>query len=268
MLREPSVRVREAAAQQLEERQSDWAYSKPVIALDMLWNAAFVGIAIAVLALSAAEDPSVPLRVWIIGYAFQCAVHMACVVAEYRRRLHEARLAEMEASRGWESGGDLNSNSGSGSDAEDYAAEDDSDDSLDGNSLAKNLESANTMFSFIWWIVGFYWVTAGGDNLVTDAPQLYWLSVLFLAFDVVFVMICVAVACLIGIAICCCLPCIIAILYVVTDQVPRHASKGGMALGQDLAGQYDQHCRHMACCVCEAVRVGVRVCMMVGCVAQ
>lgn len=42
---------------------------------------------------------------------------------------------------------------------------------------------------------------------------------MFLAFDVVFVVICVAVACLIGIAICCCLPCIIAILYVVTDQV-------------------------------------------------
>ena len=45
------------------------------------------------------------------------------------------------------------------------------------------------------------------------------LSVIFLAFDVVFVVICVAVACLIGIAVCCCLPCIIAILYVVTDQV-------------------------------------------------
>ena len=48
MLREQSVRVREAAAQQLEERQSDWAYSKPVIALDMLWNAAFIGIAVVV----------------------------------------------------------------------------------------------------------------------------------------------------------------------------------------------------------------------------
>ncbi|KAJ7962325.1 E3 ubiquitin-protein ligase family [Quillaja saponaria] len=49
-------------------------------------------------------------------------------------------------------------------------------------------------------------------------PQLYWLCITFLAFDVVIVMICVAVACLIGIAVCCCLPCILAILYVVTDQ--------------------------------------------------
>ena len=47
-------------------------------------------------------------------------------------------------------------------------------------SFAKHLESANTMFSFVWWIVGFYWVTAGGDSLVTEAPQLYW-SVSFLS---------------------------------------------------------------------------------------
>lgn len=34
MLREPSVRVREPAAEQLEERQSYWAYSRPIIVLD------------------------------------------------------------------------------------------------------------------------------------------------------------------------------------------------------------------------------------------
>lgn len=47
------------------------------------------------------------------------------------------------------------------------------------------------------------------------------LCITFLAFDVVIVLICVAVACLIGIAVCCCLPCILAILYVVTDQVNK-----------------------------------------------
>jgi hypothetical protein len=41
-------------------------------------------------------------------------------------------------------------------------------------SVVKHLESANTMFSFIWWIVGFYWVSAGGQALSHDAPQLYW----------------------------------------------------------------------------------------------
>lgn len=41
---------------------------------------------------------------------------------------------------------------------------------------------------------------------------------MFLAFDVFFVVFCVALACVIGIAVCCCLPCIIAILYAVADQ--------------------------------------------------
>ena len=41
-------------------------------------------------------------------------------------------------------------------------------------SIAKHLESANTMFSFIWWIIGFYWVSAGGQTLTRYAPQLYW----------------------------------------------------------------------------------------------
>jgi hypothetical protein len=30
------------------------------------------------------------------------------------------------------------------------------------------------MFSFIWWIIGFYWISAGGEEVIRDAPQLYW----------------------------------------------------------------------------------------------
>jgi hypothetical protein len=30
------------------------------------------------------------------------------------------------------------------------------------------------MFSFIWWIVGFYWITAGGQVLIEESPKLYW----------------------------------------------------------------------------------------------
>ena len=44
------------------------------------------------------------------------------------------------------------------------------------------------------------------------------LCTIFLAFDVFFVLFCVALACVIGLAVCCCLPCIIAILYAVADQ--------------------------------------------------
>ncbi|XAR63105.1 hypothetical protein NMG60_11022930 [Bertholletia excelsa] len=220
MMREQSVRVREAAAEQIEERQTDWAYSRPIVILDLVWNFAFVAVAVAVLVVSRKETPGMPLRLWIVGYALQCVLHMVCVSVEYKRRQLQHISPDNFQSRrtgGWWSR--INSNSSSESDGvggRDYPP--DRPNIEDETSVAKHLESANTMFSFIWWIIGFYWVSAGGDNLTQDSPQLYWLCITFLAFDVFFVVICVAVACVIGIAVCCCLPCIIAILYAVADQ--------------------------------------------------
>ncbi|KAK1420177.1 hypothetical protein QVD17_21562 [Tagetes erecta] len=185
MLREPSMRVRETAAEQIENRQTDWAYSRPLVVLDLIWNLAFIVISICILIMSRFEDPKRPLRVWIVGYAFV-----------------DGNLNS-----------DSSNSSNSGSERRDRPQNNDDD-----TSAAKHLESANTMFSFIWWIVGFYWVSSGGQHLTQNAPQLYWLCITFLAFDVFFVVICVAVACVVGIAVCCCLPCIIAILYAVADQ--------------------------------------------------
>ncbi|KAJ6845085.1 putative E3 ubiquitin-protein ligase [Iris pallida] len=213
MMREQSMAVRETAAEQLEERQSDWAYSKPVVFLDMVWNLAFIAVAAGVLVVSREERPAMPLRLWIVGYAVQCGAHMVCVCVEYRRRrrgVEDGRSGR--GSSGPSSPRDLDGGgSGRSSDGE-------LDRDGEATSVAKHLESANTMFSFIWWIMGFYWVSAGGPALTRDAPQLYWLCIVFLAFDVFFVVFCVALACVIGIAVCCCLPCIIAILYAVADQ--------------------------------------------------
>ncbi|KAJ8565430.1 hypothetical protein K7X08_008006 [Anisodus acutangulus] len=213
MMREPSRRVREAAAEQIEERQSDWAYSKPIVILDLIWNLAFVIVSVSVLILSVDESPSMPLRIWIVGYALQCLLHMVCVSVEYRSRI---QLTDSDQQRSVAGGLNTSSSGSDGGEAADYQSERRQNE--DETSVAKHLESANTMFSFIWWIIGFYWISAGGETLTHDAPQLYWLCLTFLAFDVFFVVICVAVACLIGIAVCCCLPCIIAILYAVADQ--------------------------------------------------
>ncbi|GJN02025.1 hypothetical protein PR202_ga19337 [Eleusine coracana subsp. coracana] len=197
-MREPSVLVREAAAEHLEERQADWAYSRPVVALDLLWNLAFITVAAVVLVLSRNEDSPMPLRTWVVGYALQCVVHMVCVAIEYRMRhdpvisLNNVTLPVFLYPHNIVM--------------------------VYSGSIAKHLESANTMFSFIWWIIGFYWISAGGEEVIRGAPQLYWLCIVFLAFDVFFVVFCVALACIIGIAVCCCLPCIIAILYAVSDQ--------------------------------------------------
>ncbi|ESR58375.1 RING-type domain-containing protein [Citrus sinensis] len=205
MLREPSVRVRETAAEQLEERQSYWAYSRPIIVLDVLWNLVFVIVAFAVLGVSINEKPEVPLRLRIVGYALQCLFHVFCVSLEFKRRRRGEGVVFGDSVSG------SSSTTVTGDEEERFHGENDS-------SVAKNLESANTFFSFLWWIVGFYWITASGETLISCSPQLYWLCVTFLAFDVVFVMICVGVACLIGIAVCCCLPCILGILYALTER--------------------------------------------------
>ncbi|CAI9769541.1 unnamed protein product [Fraxinus pennsylvanica] len=216
-MREPSVRVREAAADQLEERQSDWAYSKPIVVLDLIWNLAFVIVSISVLIMSRKESPSMPIRLWIVGYALQCVLHMACVCVEYKKRYVQRNLegSSRDGVRYSRNYSNSSSESDDGED-EDYDSERRQDN--EETSVFKHLESANTVFSFIWWLFGFYWVSAGGQSLSHDSPQLYWLCITFLAFDVFFVVICVAVASVIGIAVCCCLPCIIAILYAVADQ--------------------------------------------------
>ncbi|CAA3021418.1 E3 ubiquitin- ligase At1g63170-like [Olea europaea subsp. europaea] len=216
-MRETSVRVREAAADQLEERQSDWAYSKPIVLLDLIWNLAFVIVSISVLIMSRKESPSMPIRLWIVGYALQCVLHMVCVCVEYKKRYVQRNLEGSSRDGIRYSRNYSNSSSGSDDgDDEEYDSEQRQDN--EETSVVKQLESANTMFSFIWWLIGFYWVSAGGQSLTHDSPQLYWLCITFLAFDVFFVVICVAVASVIGIAVCCCLPCIIAILYAVAEQ--------------------------------------------------
>ncbi|KAL8141660.1 hypothetical protein V2J09_014692 [Rumex salicifolius] len=202
IMREPSMMVREVAAQQIEDRQSDWAYSRPVVLLDVAWNLSFVVVATVVLVLSWDEEPALPLRLWIVGYALQCFAHMLCVSAEYRRRRQRWRTAEGDE-------GEL---------GEESELVDREQDEEEPSLVARHLESANTMFSFVWWVIGFYWICVGGQALQLNSPELYWLCVVFLAFDVFFVIFCVALASVIAVAVCCCLPCIIAVLYVLADR--------------------------------------------------
>lgn len=117
------MRVREVAAEQLEERQSDWAYSKPIIVLDVLWNLAFVVISIAVLALSLDETPGVPLRLWIVGYVLQCLFHIGCVIVEYKKRRERQNLSSEtngESGAGSSSGSLIGNEAG---DSESYGVE-------------------------------------------------------------------------------------------------------------------------------------------------
>lgn len=208
-MREPSLLVREAAAEHLEDRQSDWAYSKPVVIIDIAWNIGFILAAVVVLFLSIDEEPDAPLRVWIAGYALQCFCHIVCVLLEFRkRRQRRWRTPEEAASSG---------NSGLSSE-EGYVTLAQFTDEGASSDAAKHLGSVNTMFSFVWWLLGFYWVSDAGRQLIEESPLLYWLCLVFLAIDVFFVVFFVALACVIGVAICCFLPCIIALLYALEEQ--------------------------------------------------
>lgn len=88
--------VREMAARELEERRVDWGYSKPVVALDIGWNLAFVFVTLGVLIHSADEKPNTPIRLWVLVYAAQCLVHAVLVWLEFRRRMRMASDIETQ----------------------------------------------------------------------------------------------------------------------------------------------------------------------------
>ncbi|URE47881.1 Ring zinc finger [Musa troglodytarum] len=194
--------VWEAFTEQLEERQSNWAYSRTVVFLDTLLNLAFLAAAAGVLVLSRDEAPSMPLRLWFGGYALQCVFFIVCVCLRFQRRNLQRGVEERSSH---DRGGLGPSSPSDVVEARGFNA--DQGQNEEARSVAKYLEFASNMFSCIWWIVGFYCVSAGGQALIRDAPQLYWLCIVFLAFDRIGI----------GIAVCCCV-CIIAIVYAVTDQ--------------------------------------------------
>ncbi|KAJ7524314.1 hypothetical protein O6H91_17G002100 [Diphasiastrum complanatum] len=266
---EPSMLVRETATEQLHGRQNEWAYSKPVVILDFIWNMSFVAVANMVMILTRKEQPKTPLRFWLLGYCLQCILHTVCVCCEYHRRrwqrIHALHaVSASHTSMNFSDHATLNFNN--------HAVLESNSQDVDAaeqrhHSLAKRLESANTIFSFLWWIVGYYWTTSVADTLSHESPGLYWLCLIFLAFDVFFVVFCVALACIIGIAICCCLPCLIAVLYAVTDQdgasdedinlLPKHKFQGSgfTEKSSSLGGIMDKRtlsAEDAECCICLA----------------
>ncbi|KAI4325602.1 hypothetical protein MLD38_030984 [Melastoma candidum] len=151
------------------------AFSKPVAVLDFAWNLAFVVVSAVVLLSTLEERPCTPLRLWVFGYGLQCMVHVVYVYVDYRRS------HGVDDDVGFLSG-------------------------VDHSRMFKRLDSMNTLFSSLWWAIGFYWTVVGGQLLIQDSPRLYWLTVIFLAVDVFFVIFCIVLACLVFLALFCCIP--------------------------------------------------------------
>ncbi|XP_060177221.1 E3 ubiquitin-protein ligase At4g11680-like isoform X1 [Lycium barbarum] len=172
-----------------DDDYGDYGYSRPIVVLDVIWNLAFVLVSCFVLLTTIGEKPSTPLRLWIGGYALQCLLHVGFIWIEFQRR----------------------------SNFDDFDAV-----NFDGvspfslfhsSSIMKRLESINTVISSIWWVFGFYWIVMGGQALLQDSPRLYWLSVVFLAFDVFFMIFCIAMACVVFFAFFCFFPFIATVAY-------------------------------------------------------
>ncbi|EPS69634.1 hypothetical protein M569_05133 [Genlisea aurea] len=159
--------------------------SRPFLFLDMLWNLAFILVSVLVLLATFHEQPSTPLRLWICVYALQCLLHVGFVWNEYLKRNH-----------GFDSSGVQ----------EFYVLWVFPFSSFCYSSIIKKLEMMNTVVSSIWWVFGFYWIVIGGPSLLQDSPRLYWLSVIFLAFDVFFMIFSIAMASFLFLLLFCCFP--------------------------------------------------------------
>ncbi|KAG2685360.1 hypothetical protein I3760_10G121800 [Carya illinoinensis] len=167
-----------------------FSYSKPILVLDLVWNLAFLIVAVVVLLSTFEERPSTPLRVWLCGYSLQCVLHVSFVYLEYLKRVSSIHdRAPQSPLR--------------------------SPFFFTYTSILKKMESVNTMLSSIWWVFGFYWIVMGGQELLQDSPRLYWLTVVFLAFDVFFIIFCIGTAFIIFFALCCCIP-LVAFAYAMT----------------------------------------------------
>ncbi|KAK6147810.1 hypothetical protein DH2020_018722 [Rehmannia glutinosa] len=173
-------------------------YSRPFLFLDMIWNLAFVVVSVFVLLVTVKERPSTPLRLWVFGYALQCLLHVGFVWDEYQRRNLDDDDDDVGAGQNF------------------HFRRVSSFSALSHKSIIKKLESINTIVSSVWWVFGFYWIVIGGQPLLQDSPRLYWLSVVFLAFDVFFMIFCIAMACIIFFLLFCCFPILATVAYAMT----------------------------------------------------
>ncbi|KAL9255405.1 E3 ubiquitin-protein ligase-like protein [Drosera capensis] len=165
-------------------------FSKPFLILYLVLNMALVIGSLGVLGLSWRERPSSPLRVWICGYVLGCVLQVGLVWREIDSRWSGSGGGGDDGVWWWASCGG-------------------------GSSTLIKLETANSMASSLWWVVGFYWVCTGGHALEQESPRLYWHAVVLLAFDVIIVALVTGIIFAICLALFCCIP-IIAIAYAMT----------------------------------------------------
>ncbi|KAL5716530.1 hypothetical protein ACHQM5_018207 [Ranunculus cassubicifolius] len=51
------------------------------------------------------------------------------------------------------------------------------------------LRRVSQVFAFVWWIVGVFWILAGGDLIRNNAPVLYWSTAVVLTFRLLAILV-------------------------------------------------------------------------------
>ncbi|KAJ1438221.1 Zinc finger, RING-type [Sesbania bispinosa] len=192
------------------------------ISIELVLLVGQIVASIAVLSLSRHEHPRTPLFQWIVGYASGCAATLPLL---YWRYYHHNHMREQDSSQSRQTSPRINDPSGillsssrtNGGDNGQAAAS--SRSNQDSVLMSRRMKTLVEYFKItldcffaVWFVVGNVWIF-GGHSSADEAPNLYRLCIVFLAFS------CIGYAMpfILCSTICCCLPCIISILGVRED---------------------------------------------------
>ncbi|XP_027940280.1 E3 ubiquitin-protein ligase At1g63170 [Vigna unguiculata] len=192
------------------------------ISIELVLLVSQIVASIVVLSLSRHERPRTPLFQWIIGYASGCVATLPLL---YWRYYHHNHTREQDSSQSRQTSPRINDPSGTllfssrtsgGEDGQVVASSRSNQASVLMNRRMKTLveyfKISLDCFFAVWFVVGNVWIF-GGHSSADEAPNLYRLCIVFLAFS------CIGYAMpfILCSTICCCLPCIISILGVRED---------------------------------------------------
>ncbi|KAH7657292.1 hypothetical protein IHE45_17G012500 [Dioscorea alata] len=189
------------------------------ISVELVVNLSQITAAVIVLSLSRDEHPRAPLFTWIMGYTVGC---IASLPHLYWRYIHRSSQGSDQDSahlrRNSSQNNHIESNSYTtitvtqGEGQQNAALSSRFGRNLITfsprlNAFVDHLKMALDCFFAVWFVVGNVWIF-GGHSSAADAPNLYRLCIVFLAFS------CIGYAMpfILCATICCCLPCIISIL--------------------------------------------------------
>ncbi|KAK7260842.1 hypothetical protein RIF29_27140 [Crotalaria pallida] len=192
------------------------------ISVELVLLVSQIVASIVVLSFSRHEHPRTPLFQWIVGYAIGCATTLPLL---YWRYYYHNHTREQDSSQSRQTSPRINDTSGTllsssranGGDGQTAIVSSRSNQASAltnrrMKTLVEYFKISLDCFFAVWFVVGNVWIF-GGHSSADDAPNLYRLCIVFLAFS------CIGYAMpfILCSTICCCLPCIISILGVRED---------------------------------------------------